>query len=346
MVDSCVAANDKLTCWWTMTKFEKDASESSGVDISEYPAGSLLRQLSVGSWMAIFGALGAIFLAGYKAPEFLGQTVASSNVRTLEQRILGLESENKSLQADKASVLERLSKAITDGKELSTQNSSLNEKIETLEKNLLAETRMLADAKREKVQLIENFDAEKSKLSELNKRYEEAVYNYNNKKTELMQCTEQYAELEGEKISVQQKLGNLSENHDTLREKCNADLLILADLRENLEVVRSEKSDAQQRLSEARRAQSSLQDQVKSFQDQNATFSKRHHAQLYTIYSGDGGWTGRRDFYASCGTPINEAYGQAQCSAQNMNLWALKFTGTHSGGRCGHTWFALLCQAK
>lgn len=111
--------------------------------------------------------------------------------------------------------------------------------------------------------------------------------------------------------------------------------------RQNAEI-----SSLNQEITDANATASNLRDQLRSTATQRDQFSKRHRATWFNVYTGDGGWQGRRDIYAPCGTPINKQWGVGQCAAKGMDYWSLKFAGDHSGGHCGHSWFMLLCQAR
>ena len=87
-----------------------------------------------------------------------------------------------------------------------------------------------------------------------------------------------------------------------------------------------------------------------STEAQRDQFLKRHNANIFSVYAGDGGsgaLRGQPDFWARCGTPVDSSYGVAQCATKNMDYWTLLKVGTYiHGGGCSQVWYTLLCQAR
>ncbi|MEL6171409.1 MAG: hypothetical protein AAFR02_05270, partial [Pseudomonadota bacterium] len=71
--------------------------------------------------------------------------------------------------------------------------------------------------------------------------------------------------------------------------------------------------------------------------------------RVYSAYYGDGGWQGSSDVRIICPGRVpdkDHTVGKNQCEKHGLVHVGTRYTGSHSGGRCGHTWYAILCRGR
>ncbi|MDW3223433.1 MAG: hypothetical protein R8G34_11190 [Paracoccaceae bacterium] len=121
-------------------------------------------------------------------------------------------------------------------------------------------------------------------------------------------------------------------------------------LSSELAVSQKKAVQLQDSLSDERKQVGDLSQRVSQLEQDKVVLARRHNAQLFTVYNGDNPGGIVHDIHAPCGTnwgtPDYRGYGQAQCRARNLELWAIRVVSSFSGGQCGHTSFALLCQGR